>query len=223
MDDSPPPAYSKEYKRQVVDSLNITPVPSHNPNGTETPSASKRADGRGPFPRPLPRLPAGESPSVKTGTVAPLRLHKKSQSTAIPSIARPWKPSTVDGAPLNSPRWDPVVQNPPQFRHREAEFAQSLSSHQKYPRPPATALPMHVEYGRSAGHFRTPTLNHGHAELPPNQVDPKAFYNPAVSGHLSRPSVSHAPQRTLLDIRPNQSSSNISLNSGRRVRWDSQS
>ncbi|KAJ7908338.1 hypothetical protein B0H13DRAFT_668305 [Mycena leptocephala] len=115
MDDSPPPAYSKEYKRQVVDSLNITPLPSHNPNGTETPSASKRADGRGPFPRPLPRLPAGESPSVKTGTVAPLRLHKKSQSTAIPSIARPWKPSTVDGAPLNSPRWDPVVQNPPSF------------------------------------------------------------------------------------------------------------
>lgn len=176
MDDSPPPAYSEEYKRPVADAG----AASYNRNGTETPNVSKRAEGRGSFPRPLPRLPASqlESPSVK-GIVSPLRLHKKSQSTAIPSIERPWKPPSLDGASPGN-RWDPSVPNPPQFRHREAEFAQHPSSHQKYPPPPAQT-PIPLAYSRSAAHFPTPpTPNRGRDMSFPDsgvpQVDPNSFY-----------------------------------------------
>ncbi|KAJ7129640.1 hypothetical protein C8R44DRAFT_83954 [Mycena epipterygia] len=169
MDNSPPPAYSQEYKRPA---LNIAPALSlDNPNGIETLTASKRAQGRGSLPRPLPRLP-GETPSFKTGTVSPLRVHKKSQSAAIPSIERPWKPPS-----------GPIVPD-----------------HQKYLGPPAPT-PVPLEYGRSAGHFQPPTPNRGReiathfakVSAPGNQpppvatVDANSFYNPAVSSHLSRP------------------------------------
>jgi len=211
MDDSPPPAYTA----------------SHNPKRTESRNTSKRADGRDTFPRPLPRLPGGETSSFKTGTVSPLRLHKKSQSTAIPSIERPWKPPSLDGGPPNS-SWDSAVPNPPQFRHREVEFAQSPSSYQKFTRsPPPT--PNAFEYGRSVGHFPTPAPNRGHerpllsTQLPrAPAVDPNAFYNPAVSGHLSRPSISHPQVNSAgLGIRPNRPSSNSNNNPSRtgHVRW----
>ncbi|KAJ6539373.1 hypothetical protein B0H19DRAFT_1178699 [Mycena capillaripes] len=219
MDDSPPPAYSKEYKRPVA----VSVAASYNPNGTETPNVSKRAEGRGSFPRPLPRLPAGqlEDPSLK-GTVSPLRLHKKSQSTAIPSISeRPWKPPSLDGAPPGS-KWDPAVPNPPQFRHREAEFAQHPSSHLKYPGPP----PPTPIYSRSAAHFpTTPAPNRGREISFPDsgvsQVDPNSFYNPAVSGLLSRPSRPTQPRGNLLNIRPNQAPSINSSSASGRVRWES--
>jgi hypothetical protein len=168
MDDSPPPAYSKE-------SYPLNPA-SHNPNGTEAPrNASKRAEGRDTFPRPLPRVPVRETSSLKTGTVAPLRLHQKSQST---SLDRPWKPPILDDN-----RWDPSTPNP-QFRHREADFAQRPSPQYSRSPPPA---PTPLEHGRRAGHFpTTPIPNPGRERsLPPSNsnhihqapaVDPNSFY-----------------------------------------------
>ncbi|KAJ7498895.1 hypothetical protein FB451DRAFT_14671 [Mycena latifolia] len=210
MDNSPPPAYSKEYKRPMG-SLNIYPAPL---DGSETLTASKKAQGRDSFPRPLPRTPGGESSSFKPGTVSPLRVHKKSQSTV---IERPWKPPSLDGRP--SSRWDPNVPNA-QFRHREAELAPSpLSSHQKYlgrPAPP----PIPLQDGRGGGHFQTPATMNKIATVPADRisqvatVDANSFYNPAVSGYLTRPH----PRAT--DSHPGQPSNN-SPSSGRHVRWGS--
>ncbi|KAJ6599041.1 hypothetical protein DFH09DRAFT_22491 [Mycena vulgaris] len=203
MDDSPPPAYSKEHKRPVV--INIPPAASRdNLDRTETLTASKRTQGGDSFPRPLPRLPGGESSSSKPGTVSPLRVHKKSQSAAIPSIERPWKPPNFDGGPSHNKRWDPTVPNP-QFRHREAELAPPpVSSHHKYGgRPAPPPIPME-EYGRR-GHFQTSVPSRGdgraiHAgakkvatmpadRMPQLAVDANSFYNPAVSGYLTRPHI----------------------------------
>ncbi|KAJ7507839.1 hypothetical protein B0H11DRAFT_1968887 [Mycena galericulata] len=203
MDDTPPPAYSKEYKRPVV-VLNTAPAVSlDNSSRTETLNASKSVQGRSL--RPLPSVPGGETTSSKSGTVFPPRLHKKSQSAVIPSIERPWKPPSLDRGPPSSNRWDPAVINPspPQFRHREAEFAPPPSSRHRYPGPPPS----------SAGN-QTP-------QAP--MVDPNSFYNPAVSGHLSRPSPRmQTPTRSTsnnypLNIRPNQPSN---TNPG-HVRWAS--
>ncbi|KAJ6485046.1 hypothetical protein C8R47DRAFT_1130665 [Mycena vitilis] len=212
MDDSPPPAYSESYKRPDVDAVNNRPKPAAavNPNRVENPNVSK---GRGSFPRPLPRLPPGpgDAPSLKTGTVSPLRLHKKSQSTTSPSIERPWKPPSFDGAPPST-GWDSPP-NPPPFRPRETEFTQPSSSYQKSRLRP--------EYSQGAGHL--PTRD----RLPPSHipgpgVDPGSFYNPAVSGHLSRSisSVSRAPgPATTLNNRPIDSQNNPPRSG--RVRWES--
>ncbi|KAJ7904541.1 hypothetical protein B0H14DRAFT_2663373 [Mycena olivaceomarginata] len=231
MDDSPPPAYSKE-------SYPLNPA-SHNPNGTETPrNASKRAEGRDTFPRPLPRVPVRETSSLKTGTVAPLRLHQKSQST---SLDRPWKPPILDDN-----RWDPSTPNP-QFRHREADFAQRPSPQYSRSPPPA---PTPLEHGRRAGHFpTTPIPNPGRERsLPPSNSNhihqaPRSrskfvlqvskpcreksgasdFHrSPAVSGHLSRASISHMqqPRNTQLDhLRPNQPSADNNPSRRGHVRW----
>ncbi|KAJ7276429.1 hypothetical protein B0H12DRAFT_1085365 [Mycena haematopus] len=126
MDDSPPPAYSREYSRPLVDSRSLaSAVASHNLDGTGTSrNVSKRAEGRDTFPRPLPRLPVGETSSLKTGTVSPLRLHKKSQS-----------PPSLDGGPPTSNRRNPdttptpmswehgrkAVHTPPSFPNRGRE------------------------------------------------------------------------------------------------------
>jgi len=218
MDDSPPPAYSREYNGPAVDGLPL----ARNQDGTDTTrNASKRAEGRD-IPRPLPRLPVGETTSLKTGIVSPLRLHKKSQSTAtFPSVERPWKPPSLDGGPPSHTRWNPTTPNSPQFRHREAEFAQSPPS--QYSRtPPHT--PTLLEHGRKAsGHYPMSIPSRAReTSLPPTQmpaVDPNAFYNPAVSGHLSRPSMSHTPRSAAqMDIRPNQPPNNNPSRSG-HVRW----
>ncbi|KAJ7180132.1 hypothetical protein C8R43DRAFT_971828 [Mycena crocata] len=183
MDNAPPPAYSKEYKRPMVVSVNIPPALSlDNPDGR---NRSKEVQGRGPLgPRPLPPRPMGETSSLKAGTVSPLQVHKKSQSTAIPSVERPWKPPSRDGGPPSvDTRWDHAAPNPPQFRHGESKFVPLPSSH-------------HKQLGRAPVAFQPtgPAPNNGRPRLPPNQtpqvpVDPNSFYNPAVSGHLSRSSV----------------------------------
>ncbi|KAJ7179113.1 hypothetical protein C8R46DRAFT_1072497 [Mycena filopes] len=221
MEDSPPPAYSKEYKRPV-NSLNNPPTASRVGDGSEALNSSKRADGRSST-RPLPRIPQpGEILRV-----SPLRLHKKSQSAAIPSIERPWKPPSLEG-PSNVDRWDPPVPHSVQFRNRETDRPpQRPTSPQKYARsPPPTPLPL--EYGRNAGHFPVrPPPNRGlemplHAPPQGGAVDPNAFYNPAVSGHLSRSSISHLPPRNNTlpnNNRPNQSPPNSRPTNGPHVRW----
>ncbi|KAJ7781214.1 hypothetical protein B0H16DRAFT_1497474 [Mycena metata] len=206
MPDSPPPAYSKEYN-------NNPPAASHHNrlgDGTQTLNSSKRADGRGARPLPLP-------PSLKTATVSPLRLHKKSQSEAIPSIERPWKP------PYPPDRRDryPAAANPPQFRNREAD---SVLMPQKYLRsPPPTPVPM--QFGRTVSHSPMPPPNRGgealHGLPQGGAIDPNAFYNPAVSGHLPRSSISHMPSRNntpLGNNRPIQAPSSRPSN-GPHVRW----
>ncbi|KAJ6613415.1 hypothetical protein B0H10DRAFT_2048367 [Mycena sp. CBHHK59/15] len=176
MDDSPPPAYTKEYKGPIVVCLDtVQPVSRDNHNveqDDETESQDvdtcRTARGRGSFPRPLPPLPSQEDPfggraSLKSETVSPLCLHKKSQSTVSPSATRPWKPPRPDEAPS---KWDATVPNPPQFRHRETELPTSPLSHAKYfgtSMPPT--VPMHPS------HFRRPT----HATTP-TAVDASSFY-----------------------------------------------
>ncbi|KAJ7047344.1 hypothetical protein C8F04DRAFT_3515 [Mycena alexandri] len=218
MEDLPPPAYSKEYKRPAVNSLNHnSPAASHNNrlgDGTQALNSSKRADGRGARPLPLP-------PSLKTGTVSPLRLHKKSQSAVIPSIERPWKPPSLEPPNRGVDRWDPAGQNPPHFRNREADSAQMP---QKYLRsPPPTPAPL--QYGRNVGHFPMPPPNRGREALhglpQGGAVDPNAFYNPAVSGHLPRSSISHMPPRnnTPLDNNGPSMPPNSRPSNGPHVRW----
>ncbi|KAJ7771398.1 hypothetical protein DFH07DRAFT_228323 [Mycena maculata] len=212
MDDTPPPAYSKDYKRL----LDIAPAVSLHDPGPD----NKSAQGRG-SPRPLPRLPGQDTTSLKTGTVSPLRLHKKSQSTATPSVERPWKPPS-DGTPTGN-RWDPVANpSPPHFRHREAEFTPSPSSHEMYSRAPSpTSVPL--DYGRSAGHFQSPpsrVLHPAANQTPQTPVaDPNSFYNPAVSAHLSRPTPYMQPSS---QTRNNNNSLNnrppLNTNTG-HVRW----
>ncbi|KAJ7700122.1 hypothetical protein B0H17DRAFT_1048675 [Mycena rosella] len=180
MDDSPPPAYSKEYKRPVVVSLN--PAPAGAPLDRPESLSKKKGRDSFPTPRPLPRPPGGES-AIKPGMVAPLRVHKKAQSTAIPSVERPWKPPSLDRGPPNG--WDSAVH--PQFRHREAELAPSpVSSHQKYLGRPASP-PTPREYARSADHFQPPITDDERAiyarRVPANRppqvaatVDANSFY-----------------------------------------------
>lgn len=213
MDDSPPPAYTEDDKRSVAPNtpraIPLTPL-----DGSKPQNPSKWSQGRD-FPRPLPRPPGGESP-----TVSPLRVHKKSQSTVIP--VRPWKPPSLDGGA--SDRWDPPASNP-QFRHREAEFPSSestlpFSAHKKYlGRPP-------IPFAQSGGHFQTPLADADqrigvkrvatlHAQQPATaQVDPNSFYSPAVSGYLARP----PPRKTDSHPHPDQPSHHPP-SGGRHVRW----
>ncbi|KAJ6515868.1 hypothetical protein C8R45DRAFT_957881 [Mycena sanguinolenta] len=203
MDDSPPPAYSREYSRPLVNSLPL--AAAHNPDGTETSrNASKRAEGRDTLPRPLPRLPVGETSSLKTGAVSPLRLHKKSQSTVFPSIERPWKPPSLNDGLRSNNGWNPTAPNPPQFR----EFVQSPPS--QYSRsPPPT--PNSWEHGRKADHIPLSFPNRGRdSSLPPTQtpaVDPNAFstallYLATYLDHpyLIHPGVRHSKSQLLHPI-----------------------
>ncbi|KAK7061742.1 hypothetical protein R3P38DRAFT_2831284 [Favolaschia claudopus] len=201
MDDSPPPAYSQEYRGPVIDPA----VASQSVKGSAPNHSSKRAEGRDALTkRPLPRPPQRDVANLIAAPVSPLRLHKKSQSTAIPSTERSWRPTPADGSTWGAP-------NPPQFLNREAEHFQS-PHHMRSP-PPMLAPP---EYGRSVPNFPTPNRTNQMSAAP--IVDPNAFYNPAVSGHLSRvpiPLPQSRPPR--MDARPNQASSNPPQRG--HVRW----
>ncbi|KAJ7638838.1 hypothetical protein FB45DRAFT_414066 [Roridomyces roridus] len=139
MSESPPPAYSTEYKPNTAPDAAV--------------GAKNAQQLRGP--RPLPRLP-GQAPSV-----APLRLHKKSQST----MERPWKPP-LDEGPSSKPVGTDPQRAPPQFRHH----APSHSVSHKYAGPSPPVPPSHPPPPA-----RSPAM------------DPTLFYNAAVAPYAMQP------------------------------------